>query len=209
MGIGLDRLLRRRRQRNAPRRMRRPTHTPTAMPPMAPPLSLKGTNSIVSTTRHPGTLPIRRRRSRVITTTRATGIDPSQLMGESQTTKVYSLCRPGTVDNGVVYTKRLPCERRVRYIQRMCPRGETIILIQKCLQNDVSFGAVQGNGVAVIDLNCVDTVHWPNSPIYLHIRTCSTIRERAIVRCICIITLKPLVSQLISKPMRVTLTSKV
>ena len=50
----------------------------------------------------------------------------------------------------------------------MCPRNETVVLVQERLRVEVLLGAVQDDGSAVIDLNCVNTVAWSNRPIYFH-----------------------------------------
>lgn len=53
----------------------------------------------------------------------------------------------------------------------MWPGNETIVLIQKCLGAEGIFGAVEGNGNAIIDLNCIGAVVWPNRTINFHVRT--------------------------------------
>ena len=63
-------------------------------------------------------------------------------------------------------------------------------------------GAVEGNGIATVDLNCVGTVVGPNRSIDFHVRTCLVIRQRVLAKHVYTITLKPSVSQLTHKPVR-------
>ena len=71
----------------------------------------------------------------------------------------------------------------------MSPKSEAVVLIQKRLWDEATFGAVKGNRTAVVDLNRVDAVARPNCPVYLHVRTCLIIRRRVVAVRVCIITL--------------------
>ena len=84
----------------------------------------------------------------------------------------------------------------------MCPRNEITALVQKRLQVEAILGAVEGNGSATVDLNCVGAVVRPNTTVDFHMRTCFVIRELVLAKLLCVITLKPLVSQLTHEPMR-------
>lgn len=86
------------------------------------------------------------------------------------------------MNDGIVDTERLSHERGVRYLHCMAPRGEIVSLINKCLWDEVVLGAVKGCRLAVIDLDCVGAIHWPNRPIDLHGGTYLIIRKRVFVR---------------------------
>jgi len=84
----------------------------------------------------------------------------------------------------------------------MCPRNEITALVQERLCVEGILGAVEDNGIAIVDLNCVGTVVRPNCSIDFHVRTCLVIRKRVLAKRVCTITLKPSVSQLTHRPTR-------
>ena len=95
------------------------------------------------------------------------------------------------MNNGVVDTERLSHERRVRYLHRMFPRGEAVSLVQKCLWDEVILGTVKGGGFAIVNLDRIGTIPWPNCPVDLHGGTCMIVREVFVTCTRVSITLKP------------------